>query len=657
MKKRIIAILVCSVLALNVLMSGGFAISQKTQLEYIDADEGTLVTLKGAGVYPSRYSSAELGYTSKVDDQGSANVCWAFTQNEVIETYVAKTTGEKVDLSEQTMKFETSDEYNTLYGHDRGANDGGNEHMSMAYLTRGGTTLEADEPFSESDERSIIPSRLKYRGVLTSQPILVFDESSQALALSHIKKLVYENGAVGSSVCYMPSTSYEDAKRIAYYYNGPEASPNHSVTIVGWDDNYSRNNFVQKPAGDGAFIVKNSWGRYHNGGTTDLVYVSYYDKFIWQEVFSSTFEMQNDIYDNIYQYDHQGYTGKYWFDGDSDIMYATKYKKSSPGESVSAVSVYVTDPDTKIEVYVNSRDGSADEKYKFTKTCEKTFEYAGYYLMEFSPVEITGDEFCVAIRVINSSGACFPVRENLGNFVKNATQKKDTCFVSYDGFANMTALEDFGNVSFTMRKTMLVMKAFTKNTSFSLRDSSLIFEDVSKDAWYKPDVDFAITYNIFNGTSDKTFSPEGNLTRAQFVKLLANITGLDTSDNDMKSYFLDVDSGMWYTSAVQWAYENGIVSGTGYRIFSPDEKITREQMCVMLVNYCENYLGKTMIKSNQRFADHNLIGGWAVEGVYKCKYAELISGVGDNCFAPQNTATRGQGARVLSGFYKKYILM
>ncbi len=190
-----------------------------------------------------------------------------------------------------------------------------------------------------------------------------------------------------------------------------------------------------------------------------------------------------------------------------------------------------------------------------------------------------------------------------------------------------------------------------------LADSTAKFKDVPAKQWYKPHVDFAASYQIFSGTGSNTFTPNGYMTRAQFVQVFANLAGVDTSDSNVKSGFKDVPKNQWYTAAVKWAAENGIVSGMGDGKFAPTQKVTREQMCVMLINYIEKYQKKTLYKEKtvKPFADDKKISKWAKEYVYKCADAGLVNGVGDNKFAPAESATRAQGATLFTNFFKKYI--
>ena len=200
------------------------------------------------------------------------------------------------------------------------------------------------------------------------------------------------------------------------------------------------------------------------------------------------------------------------------------------------------------------------------------------------------------------------------------------------------------------------MKNTIAASGTKLTDSSEKFKDVPENEWYKYYVDFAVTYGIFNGTGSDSFSPLKNLTRAQVVVVFANLSGFDvTANNNVDSGFDDVPANRWYTSAIKWAAENKIVNGYDGK-FSPDDEVTREQMCVMLVNYIENYLGKDLSADAPPFADDADISGWAKTAVYKCVNAKLINGVGDNKFSPLSFAIRAQGATIFTNFYKQYLV-
>lgn len=184
------------------------------------------------------------------------------------------------------------------------------------------------------------------------------------------------------------------------------------------------------------------------------------------------------------------------------------------------------------------------------------------------------------------------------------------------------------------------------------------FTDVPKDAWYKPYVDYSVAYGMFAGTSSTTFSPNSSITRAQFVQVLANLTGIE-KNNNVSAGFTDVESGKWYTGAIKWAAENKIVSGMGNGKFEPDTEIDRQQMCVILVNYVERFMKKSLSEKVKYtgFADASDIAAWAKTAVEKCYKAELVKGVGDNKFAPGNVASRAEAATIFTKFHSNFFKM
>lgn len=186
-------------------------------------------------------------------------------------------------------------------------------------------------------------------------------------------------------------------------------------------------------------------------------------------------------------------------------------------------------------------------------------------------------------------------------------------------------------------------------------DSSAVFSDVTSGKWYKEYVDYVVSNHIFNGTSETTFEPSGTMTRAMFVQVLANLENL-TLDRNVKTEFTDVPSGKWYTGAVKWASENGIVNGVTETTFAPDENVQRQQMCVMLVRYAEfkgiTFKIKEPLKS---FADEAQIKNYAKNAVAVCQRAGLISGMTSDTFAPDENATRAQVAKIFSLFHRDYM--
>ena len=180
-------------------------------------------------------------------------------------------------------------------------------------------------------------------------------------------------------------------------------------------------------------------------------------------------------------------------------------------------------------------------------------------------------------------------------------------------------------------------------------NSVLPFTDVPSDSWYTPYVSFAVRHALFNGTSSTTFSPDMAMSRAMFVQLFANLDGVNLSGYT-STPFSDAPLSSWYGPAVAWAAQNGVVNGTSPTTFAPDDEITREQMCVLIVNYAE-YKGISLNETKTvTFSDAADISGWARDAVEVCANAGIINGAGDGTFNPSGTASRAEVATLMTNF-------
>ena len=175
--------------------------------------------------------------------------------------------------------------------------------MAMAYLTRwSGPVNESDDPYNASSTTS--PTNLNVQKHV--QNAYVIPDRSNSTDNNNIKSALMSYGAIFTSM-YMSDTYYNATD--AAYYDNIATSGNHAVTIVGWDDSYSRYKFSRIPPGDGAFIVKNSWGS--SWGDSGYFYVSYYDKnFGLNNVIFTADPASN--YGHIYQYDPLGWVRETW---------------------------------------------------------------------------------------------------------------------------------------------------------------------------------------------------------------------------------------------------------------------------------------------------------------------------------------------------------
>lgn len=183
---------------------------------------------------------------------------------------------------------------------------------------------------------------------------------------------------------------------------------------------------------------------------------------------------------------------------------------------------------------------------------------------------------------------------------------------------------------------------------------SKAFTDLDAKAWYHEGVDYALTNGLMNGVGGGKFEPDGQLTRAQLVTVLYRAAGEPDTGKQVNP-FTDVPDDTWYTRAVIWAANNGIVNGVGKNVFAPDASITREQIATMLYRYA----GAEAAKEDKlsAFPDAAKTSDWAKEALNWAVASGLINGVADaNGTAnlePQATATRAQIATILMRWLEK----
>ncbi len=177
------------------------------------------------------------------------------------------------------------------------------------------------------------------------------------------------------------------------------------------------------------------------------------------------------------------------------------------------------------------------------------------------------------------------------------------------------------------------------------------FPDVKEGAWYYDAVTYCSEKGIFNGNKDGSFGPAKAITRAEFVVALANYSGEDITTEECDR-FADVKTAHWYYRATAWAANKGIVSGTSDNTYSPSKQISRQDLCLMLMNYLKYMEIELEADMSELFADDAKIGSWAKEAVYAIKTAGIVAGMGENKFDPRGNATRAQVAQMMMQFDK-----
>ncbi len=392
-------------------------------------------TLSKYANFPAAYDLRSREKLTPVKNQGACGSCWAFATYGSLESYLLPE--ETTDYSENHMK--------NTHGFDWGPCQGGNQFISAAYLARwSGPIDEADDPYSPSDNTS--PEGLSPKKHL-QQAYFIPDRSSP-LDNNNIKQAVMDYGAVFTSMYY--SSTYYNSDNYTYYFNGSTYS-NHAVAIVGWDDNFDRNKFATPPPGNGAFIIKNSWGT--SWGDNGYFYVSYYDYNIGKDNVVYTAE---DVinYKDIYQYDPYG-----WIDsigaGSPTLWFANIFTARSD-EKLAAVSLYSATPDSVYEIYVYTGVTTQPKTGTLAGTKTGTLPLPGYNTIKLdNPVALTaGEKFSVVVK-LTTPGYNYPcpVEYAIFGYDSKAASSPGESWASMDGSTWQDLYEQgYGNVC---------LKAFT----------------------------------------------------------------------------------------------------------------------------------------------------------------------------------------------------
>lgn len=183
------------------------------------------------------------------------------------------------------------------------------------------------------------------------------------------------------------------------------------------------------------------------------------------------------------------------------------------------------------------------------------------------------------------------------------------------------------------------------------------FADVPAGSWYYGAAAYAYNNGLFAGTTATTFAPDMTMTRAMLVSVLWRLAGEPAPKG--ANTFDDVPDGAWYTDAVTWAAENGVVAGIGNGRFDPSGAVTREQTAVILFNYAQSKGYDVSARADlSAFPDAGSVSGWAQEALAWANASGLISGAvrgTQTILDPQGSASRAQVAMILMGYVEHVV--
>lgn len=377
-----------------------------------DTNTATLTDTALGNALPTRYNYAEEGRLPKVQNQGLEGTCWAYATLSAMESSLLP--NENYEFSRKHLLG-----YSAKYANIK---NGGDYSFSMAYLA------SWNGPVSDNAN-----GYGKVKKHLQSAQFLTPRDQEE------MKRMVFKYGGVETSIYLQRSVSadgspYYNSKAAAYAYEG-DSKANHDVVVVGWDDNFPKENFPISVKRDGAFICLNSWGK--DFGDNGLFYVSY-DCVAFGEV-SICYTQIEDVnnYDNIYQSDLYGFTGRMGYKDKSTVYFANTFTAKND-EKLKAVAFYATEEKTDYEVFVCENYQGVNSLNKRTHVAVSASpENRGFYTLNLDKAYDVkkGQKFSIIVKAHNKvkSLKLVPVENTTKSMKKKINLKDGEGYISADG--------------------------------------------------------------------------------------------------------------------------------------------------------------------------------------------------------------------------------
>lgn len=391
--------------------------------------------------------SADSSYTSpyvaaKARDQGSWGVCWAFGATAAIEANIVKNaskysrvsyTRDNIDLSERHVAWFAHNTYSTdkndiSYGDGakktspKAAYTGGNREQVMAYLARSsGMALEKEAPYDTSSSMQGLSEEQRYSSVAQLHDANLLGEyKPDTDHIDLVKGMVQSYGA--AMVSYFSSDGYygKDSNGEKNYYYPSGKGSNHAVCIVGWDDTYAASSFKNTPSGDGAWLVRNSWGA--GWGDNGCFWMSYYEPTICSIAAYNMVDTKD--YGRTYQY--TGGADIQWMSMSGSSIQGANVYCAKDNETLKSVGLITSANSMKVEaeIYVSNQpmQTSPTEGTNVSSVSSDNVGMAGFHMLDLTqPVSLEqGQYFSVIMKVTNTTGgaSCLVTESNKSNAEK-----------------------------------------------------------------------------------------------------------------------------------------------------------------------------------------------------------------------------------------------
>ncbi|WP_288334218.1 lectin like domain-containing protein [uncultured Cloacibacillus sp.] len=385
-----------------------------------------------------------------VRNQNPFSNCWTYaamaaTESNLIGKRLASSSD--IDLSEWYLTyFAYNDESSLKPGFTNSSDEayydaGGSPWLAVALLSRGTGSvsgLKVATPIRSADV--YVPNVMEREWKLKNALYLNIGIQKAAERRQLVKETIMAYGVVLARFYWDDDAFNKD--NFAYYLRSDFSTVNHDVTIVGWDDDYPKENFNDgnRPKENGAWLVRNSWGA--RWGDEGYFHVSYEEGTLCNVVVFDTVSASDD--EKIYQYDPLGLVGFFGERGKNEVYFANIFTAGAY-ESVNSVAFYTTAPDQPCEIKIYTGCDGSPVSGKLARTASVTVKAPGYNTVELdAPVKVVkGEKFSVVVKTSSDlTDFLVPGEYALSKHSEKASSERGQSWVSADGGVTFEDVSD-----------------------------------------------------------------------------------------------------------------------------------------------------------------------------------------------------------------------
>lgn len=411
---------------------------------------GYFIGGRGATAYPAKYDPRALGIVPPVRNQGSYGTCWAFATIGALESSYMQSNRTGIKLSEMYLSwFAFNGPYSYLSNNPADIlNSGGWVNTAITTFARWlGPTLSEHLPYPTEPDRMAraYPNALHLQNAFyvslkgmhselqPGEDVEIGDGDKMSDEMR--KELLLRYGGIAVAFHAMSWEKYNEATYA--WYNDEDLAADHEVLIVGWDDDFPKESFLNPPPRDGAWLVKNSWGT--GWGDGGFFWLSYADPSL--EEGTALLAEEPDNYDRNYGYDDLGWCRAMQY-GSNPLVgrMANVFRAVSPEETLEAISFYTTTVGTRYElrIYTDLTDAGNPTSGKMAHSQSGVQDFAGYHTVPLSaPVSLSAERPFAVVLTLENPDYKYPlaVEAYVKKYSENAYALRGQSFFSSDGIS------------------------------------------------------------------------------------------------------------------------------------------------------------------------------------------------------------------------------